>query len=219
MRENFDKQIENINLHIMKMAAMVEEIIGLSIKSLQEKDEELAKKAIKLDPEINNAERETQRLCVNLLLMQQPVFADDLRNVSATLKILADLERMGDQARDISTLNIELLHGSGVWNIELISKMAEKAAAMVSLSVFSYAQKNTEQARKVIAADDEVDKLFYMVKEQLIDYIISKKDKSVGINALDTLMIAKYFERIADHAQNIAEWVIYSVTGKNKYEY
>lgn len=219
MRENFDKQIENINLHIMKMAAMVEEIIGLSIKSLQEKDEELAKKAIKLDPEINNAERETQRLCVNLLLMQQPVFADDLRNVSATLKILADLERMGDQARDISTLNIELLHGFGVWNIELISKMAEKAAAMVSLSVFSYAQKNTEQARKVIAADDEVDKLFYMVKEQLIDYIISKKDKSVGINALDTLMIAKYFERIADHAQNIAEWVIYSVTGKNKYEY
>lgn len=219
MRENFDKQIENINLHIMKMAAMVEEIIGLSIKSLQEKDEELAKKAIKLDPEINNAERETQRLCVNLLLMQQPVFADDLRNVSATLKILTDLERMGDQARDISTLNIELLHGSGVWNIELISKMAEKAAAMVSLSVFSYAQKNTEQARKVIAADDEVDKLFYMVKEQLIDYIISKKDKSVGINALDTLMIAKYFERIADHAQNIAEWVIYSVTGKNKYEY
>ncbi len=219
MRENFDKQIENINLHIMKMAAMVEEIIGLSIKSLQEKDEELAKKAIKLDPEINNAERETQRLCVNLLLMQQPVFADDLRNVSATLKILTDLERMGDQARDISTLNIELLHGFGVWNIELISKMAEKAAAMVSLSVFSYAQKNTEQARKVIAADDEVDKLFYMVKEQLIDYIISKKDKSVGINALDTLMIAKYFERIADHAQNIAEWVIYSVTGKNKYEY
>lgn len=219
MRENFDKQIENINLHIMKMAAMVEEIIGLSIKSLQEKDEELAKKAIKLDPEINNAERETQRLCVNLLLMQQPVFADDLRNVSATLKILTDLERMGDQARDISTLNIELLHGFGVWNIELISKMAEKAAAMVSLSVFSYAQKNTEQARKVIAADDEVDKLFYIVKEQLIDYIISKKDKSVGINALDTLMIAKYFERIADHAQNIAEWVIYSVTGKNKYEY
>lgn len=219
MRENFDKHIEDINLHIMKMAAMVEEIIGLSIKSLQEKDEELAKKAIKLDPEINNAERETQRLCVNLLLMQQPVFADDLRNVSATLKILTDLERMGDQARDISTLNIELLHGSGVWNIELISKMAEKAAAMVSLSVFSYAQKNTEQARKVIAADDEVDKLFYMVKEQLIDYIISKKDKSVGINALDTLMIAKYFERIADHAQNIAEWVIYSVTGKNKYEY
>lgn len=219
MRENFDKQIEDINLHIMKMAAMVEEIIGLSIKSLQEKDEELAKKAIKLDPEINNAERETQRLCVNLLLMQQPVFADDLRNVSATLKILTDLERMGDQARDISTLNIELLHGFGVWNIELISKMAEKAAAMVSLSVFSYAQKNTEQARKVIAADDEVDKLFYMVKEQLIDYIISKKDKSVGINALDTLMIAKYFERIADHAQNIAEWVIYSVTGKNKYEY
>lgn len=219
MRENFDKQIENINLHIMKMAAMVEEIIGLSIKSLQEKDEELAKKAIKLDPEINNAERETQRLCVNLLLMQQPVFADDLRNVSATLKILTDLERMGDQARDISTLNIELLHGFGVWNIELISKMAEKAAAMVSLSVFSYAQKNTEQARKVIAADDEVDKLFYIVKEQLIDYIISKKEKSVGINALDTLMIAKYFERIADHAQNIAEWVIYSVTGKNKYEY
>lgn len=219
MRENFDKQIEDINLHIMKMAAMVEEIIGLSIKSLQEKDEELAKKAIKLDPEINNAERETQRLCVNLLLMQQPVFADDLRNVSATLKILTDLERMGDQARDISTLNIELLHGFGVWNIELISKMAEKAAAMVSLSVFSYAQKNTEQARKVIAADDEVDKLFYMVKEQLIDYIISKKEKSVGINALDTLMIAKYFERIADHAQNIAEWVIYSVTGKNKYEY
>lgn len=219
MRENFDKHIEDINLHIMKMAAMVEEIIGLSIKSLQEKDEELAKKAIKLDPEINNAERETQRLCVNLLLMQQPVFADDLRNVSATLKILTDLERMGDQARDISTLNIELLHGFGVWNIELISKMAEKAAAMVSLSVFSYAQKNTEQARKVIAADDEVDKLFYIVKEQLIDYIISKKEKSVGINALDTLMIAKYFERIADHAQNIAEWVIYSVTGKNKYEY
>lgn len=219
MRKSFDNQLQEIKLHMIKMAAKVEEIIGLSIKSLEEKDEELAKKAIKLDPDINEAERETQRMCINLLLMQQPVYADNLRNISAAFKILTDLERMGDQARDISVLNLELIKRSGVWNIELISKMAEEAAKMVSLSILCYTNKDVELAKTVIASDDVVDKLFYEVKDQLVDYIVSSKDKEIGINALDTLMIAKYFERIGDHAQNIAEWVIYAVTGRQKEEW
>ena len=125
---------------------------------------------------------------------------------------------MGDQARDISTLNLELIDKKGVWNIDLISKMAENAAKMVSLCVVSYTDKDIEIAKKVIEADDEVDRLFYEVKNQLVKYIVETKNESEGINALDTIMIAKYFERIADHAQNVAEWVIYSQTGMGKNE-
>lgn len=216
MRENFDSQLQEINLQMLKMAAKVEEIIALSTKSLQEKNEELAKKAIKLDPEINEAEQQTQRMCINLLLMQQPVYADNLRSVSAAFKILTDLERMGDQARDISILNLELLKKDGIWNIELISDMAAHAAQMVSLCVVAYSNRDVKAAQKVIESDDVVDELFYEVKNQLVDFIIGAKDKAAGVNALDTLMVAKYFERIADHAQNVAEWVIYLVTGKEK---
>lgn len=218
MREKFDMQMDDISLRIIKMSAKVEQIIAMSIKSLQEKDKEMAQNAIKLDEEINEAEREIQRLCINLMLMQQPVYADNLRFISSTFKILTDLERMGDQARDISTLNLELIDKKGVWNIDLISKMAENAAKMVSLCVVSYTDKDIEIAKKVIEADDEVDRLFYEVKNQLVKYIVETKNESEGINALDTIMIAKYFERIADHAQNVAEWVIYSQTGMGKNE-
>lgn len=218
MREKFDMQIDDIDLRIIKMSAKVEQIIAMSIKSLQEKDKEMAQNAIKLDEEINEAEMEIQRLCINLMLMQQPVYADNLRFISSTFKILTDLERMGDQARDISTLNLELIDKKGVWNIDLISKMAENAAKMVSLCVVSYTDKDIEIAKKVIEADDEVDRLFYEVKNQLVKYIVETKNESEGINALDTIMIAKYFERIADHAQNVAEWVIYSQTGMGKNE-
>lgn len=218
MREKFDMQIDDISLRIIKMSTKVEQIIAMSIKSLKEKDKEMAQNAIKLDEEINEAEREIQRLCISLMLMQQPVYADNLRFISSTFKILTDLERMGDQARDISTLNLELIDKKGVWNIDLISKMAENAAKMVSLCVVSYTDKDIEIAKKVIEADDEVDRLFYEVKNQLVKYIVETKNESEGINALDTIMIAKYFERIADHAQNVAEWVIYSQTGKDKNE-
>ncbi len=218
MREKFDMQMDDISLRIIKMSTKVEQIIAMSIKSLQEKDKEMAQNAIKLDEEINEAEREIQRLCISLMLMQQPVYADNLRFISSTFKILTDLERMGDQARDISTLNLELIDKKGVWNIDLISKMAENAAKMVSLCVVSYTDKDIEIAKKVIEADDEVDRLFYEVKNQLVKYIVETKNESEGINALDTIMIAKYFERIADHAQNVAEWVIYSQTGKDKNE-
>lgn len=218
MREKFDMQMDDISLRIIKMSAKVEQIIAMSIKSLQEKDKEMAQNAIKLDEEINEAEREIQRLCINIMLMQQPLYADNLRFISSTFKILTDLERMGDQARDISTLNLELIDKKGVWNIELISKMAEKAARMVSLCVVSYTDKSIGIAKKVIEADDEVDDMFHEVKNQLVKYIVETKNEAEGINALDTIMIAKYFERIADHAQNVAEWVIYSQTGKGKDE-
>lgn len=213
MRENFDNQLKEISIRLIKMSAKVEEIIGLAIKSLQNKDEGLAKKAIKLNHDINESERETERLCVNVLLMQQPVYADDLRYVSSTFKILTDLERMAHQAKEISALNLELIKKTDIWNIELISEMAEKVVKMVSLSILSYSSKDTKLAKKVIDSDEEVDKIFFEIKTQLIDYIITSKDNSTGINALDTFMIAKYFERIADHAQHIAEWAIYQVTG------
>lgn len=218
MRENFDMQMDDISLRIIKMSAKVEQIIAMSIKSLHEKDKEMAQNAIKLDEEINEAEREIQRLCINIMLMQQPLYADNLRFISSTFKILTDLERMGDQARDISTLNLELIDKKGVWNIDLISKMAENAAKMVSLCVVSYTDRSVAIAKKVIEADDKVDDMFREVKNQLVKYIVETKDEAEGINALDTIMIAKYFERIADHAQNVAEWVIYSQTGQGKDE-
>ncbi|MCC8192271.1 MAG: phosphate signaling complex protein PhoU [Ruminococcus sp.] len=218
MREKFDMQMDDISLKVVKMATKVERIIAMSTKALQEKNKELANQAIALDEEINEAESEIQRLCINIMLMQQPIFADNLRFVSSAFKILTDLERMGDQARDISVLNLELIDKEGVWNIELISKMAENAAKMVSLSVVSYTDKDIEIAKQVIKADDEVDEMFDEVKNQLVKYIVSSENESKGIDALDTLMIAKYFERIADHAQNVAEWVIYSITGQGKDE-
>lgn len=214
MRESFDKQLNQLNILLMNMAALVEQIIAMSIKSLEEQNTELARQTVEFDAKINDLEREIERLCLKLLLQYQPVFADDLRRVSTALKMITDMERIGDQAADIAQLNITLIAQKKSWELEEISQMARGTALMVSQSIDAYVNHDEELATAVIASDDEIDDLFNRIKNKIIEQIAT--DKSKGEQAVDTVMIAKYFERIGDHAVNIAEWVLFSITGVHK---
>ena len=214
MRESFDKQLNQLNILLMNMAARVEQIIAMSVKSLEEQNTELAGQTVEFDTKINDAEREIERLCLKLLLQYQPVFADDLRRVSTALKMITDMERIGDQAADIAQLNITLIAQKKNWELGEISQMARGAACMVSQSIDAYVNHDEELACAVIASDDEIDDLFSQIKNKVIEQIAA--DKSKGEQAVDTVMIAKYFERIGDHAVNVAEWVLFSITGVHK---
>lgn len=214
MRESFDKQLNQLNILLMNMAALVEQIIAMSVKSLEEQNTELAGQTVEFDTKINDAEREIERLCLKLLLQYQPVFADDLRRVSTALKMITDMERIGDQAADIAQLNITLIAQKKHWELCEISQMARGAACMVSQSIDAYVNHDEELACAVIASDDEIDDLFSQIKDKVIEQIAA--DKSKGEQAVDTVMIAKYFERIGDHAVNVAEWVLFSITGVHK---
>lgn len=216
MRESFDKRLNELNIQLLNMAALVEQIIAMSIKSLEEQNMKLAKQTIELDSKINDAEREIERLCLKLLLQYQPVFADDLRGVSTALKMITDMERIGDQAADIAEINMLLFKENRNWELDEISEMARKTSCMVSASIDAYVNRDEEKSKEVIRADDAVDSLFNSVKTRVIAQIA--EDKSKGEQAIDTILIAKYFERIGDHAVNIAEWVLFSITGVHKEE-
>ena len=199
MRSRFDEQLALLNRELIEMGALCEEVIALSAQALTEGNAELAARVAPLDQEIDRKEREIESLCLKLLLQQQPV-AKDLRQISAALKMITDMERIGDQAEDN----------------DLLREMAKAAIRMVTESVDAYVKCDTMLAEQVIAEDDTVDGYFTQVKERLIGKIA--QDPADGEYALDLLMIAKYFERIGDHATNIAEWVIFSVTGVHKGE-
>lgn len=215
MRANFDNKLSELNKKLLSMAAMTEQIIAMSIKSLEEQDTKLARETVEFDAKINEAEREVERICLNLLL-QQPVFAEDLRRVSAALKMITDIERVGDQSADIADLNIQLIKKKQTWDLSDISEMARAATQMVNDAIDAYVNDDENLARKVISSDDKIDELFVKTKDKIIDEIAA--DKANGEKAIDTLMVAKYFERIGDHAVNIAEWVVFSVTGVHKTE-
>ena len=211
MRSKFDEQLLQLNHEMIEMGALCEEVIALSSRALTE-NKALAAKVSPLDSEIDHKEREIENLCLRLLLQQQPV-ARDLRQISAALKMITDMERIGDQAEDIAEI-ISFLHGHQAEDNDLLREMAKAAIRMVTESVDAYVKCDTMLAEQVIAEDDTVDGYFTQVKERLI-YKIAQ-DPADGEYALDLLMIAKYFERIGDHATNIAEWVIFSVTGVHK---
>lgn len=215
MRANFDNKLSELNKKLLSMAAMTEQIIAMSIKSLEEQNTKLARETVEFDAKINEAEREVERICLNLLL-QQPVFAEDLRRVSAALKMITDIERVGDQSADIADLNIQLIKKKQKWDLSDISEMARAATQMVNDAIDAYVNDDENLARKVISSDDKIDELFVKTKDKIIDEIAA--DKANGEKAIDTLMVAKYFERIGDHAVNIAEWVVFSVTGVHKTE-
>lgn len=215
MRANFVNKLSELNKKLLSMAAMTEQIIAMSIKSLEEQDTKLARETVEFDAKINEAEREVERICLNLLL-QQPVFAEDLRRVSAALKMITDIERVGDQSADIADLNIQLIKKKQTWDLTDISEMARAATQMVNDAIDAYVNDDENLARKVISSDDKIDELFVKTKDKIIDEIAA--DKANGEKAIDTLMVAKYFERIGDHAVNIAEWVVFSVTGVHKTE-
>ena len=214
MRNKFDQQLAQLNHEMIEMGALCEEVIALSSRALTEGNVALAAKVAPLDSEIDHKEREIENLCLKLLLQQQPV-ARDLRQISAALKMITDMERIGDQAEDIAEI-VGFLGGRQAENDGLLKKMAEAVIQMVTESVDAYVKCDIILAKKVLAADDTVDDYFTQVKQSLIGKIA--KNPGDGEYALDLLMIAKYFERIGDHATNIAEWVIYSVTGVHKDE-
>ena len=209
MRSRFDEQLLLLNRELIRMGALCEESIDLAAKALIANDTKALNDILPLDDEIDNMERSIEALCLKLLLQQQPV-ASDLRQISAALKMITDLERIGDQAKDIADI-VASLNGRAVSECEDIRQMAVAAMKMVTESIDAFVQRDTELAMKTNAHDDVVDNYFQKVKISLIQIIT--KNPEDGEYALDLMMIAKYFEKIGDHAVNIANWVLFSITG------
>ena len=211
MRNRFDEQLNTLNKELVIMGALCEKAISCAVKYLTDGDEAMRADCIEADSQIDRKERDIETLCMKLLLHQQPV-AKDLRVVSSALKMISDMERIGDQASDIAEIS-PYITKSSIKNKTHIAQMAEATIKMVTDSVDSFVNNDIQLARSAIACDDTVDDLFDEVKSELIKAISEGSDNAEAL--IDLLMIAKYFERIGDHAENIAEWVIYSITGKH----
>ena len=209
MRNNFDKQLATLNNELTNMGKLCEIAIEKATKALSDGNMVLAREVIQADAEIDQAEKDIERLCLKLLLQQQPV-ASDLRLVSAALKMITDMERIGDQASDIAEIIISDKICDSV-DFPKIMEESSQAVKMVTDSVDAYVNKDLELAGKVEADDDIVDLMFDSVKLQITDMI--RTNKIEANRAVDLLMVSKYLERIADHATNIAEWVVFSITG------
>ena len=213
MRTRFEKQLKQLNDELIEMGNMIERAIQMAVSAMLTQDTDKAKEAIAFDDEIDHMEKEIEGLCMKLLLQQQPV-ASDLRTVSSALKMITDMERIGDQSSDIAEIIIELKKEPNVKKLDHIQEMAKETTMMVVKSVEAFVNKDIDMARGVIATDDVVDQLFLDIKNELIQLINEKQE--YGEQAADLLMIGKYFERIGDHATNIAEWVIFSITGEHE---
>ena len=213
MRNRFDEQLGQLNNHLLEMGALIERSIENATQAMVDRDVEKAKSAIAADEEINQKERDIESLCFKLLLQQQPV-AKDLRLISSALKMITDMERIGDQAADIAGIVSYIASEPEIKGLAHLSQMGQNAIIMVRGSLDAYVRKDLDLARTIMGMDDAIDVLFDIVKDELIAHI--RSDASSGSQAIDLLMIAKYYERIGDHAQNIAEWVEYALTGKHK---
>ncbi len=214
MRTKFDEMLSELNLEMIKMGALCEEAITCAVKALLDDDEEMVKAAFSAERAIDEKEREIEASCMKLLLRQQPV-AKDLRIISSALKMISDMERIGDQAADIAEIT-RFTSGKDIPANVHIKEMAKETVKMVTESINSFVKNDTNGAEYVIMEDDKVDELFLKVKNELIAMIVESPEN--GVHYIDILMIAKYLERIGDHATNIAEWVDYSVTGSHRNE-
>ena len=214
MRNRFDNQLAELNNELISMGALCENAIASAVKSLIDGDTKLAAAAIRIDHEIDRKEREIESMCLKLLLQQQPV-ASDLRLISSVLKMITDMERIGDQAADIAEI-IPFFLSHNTFDCTLVCRMAQQASSMVTQSVDAFVRRDVYLARSVAGQDDLVDEDFTAVKQALIAAIA--REPGQGEVALDLLMIAKYFERIGDHAVNLSEWVEFSVTGVHKHD-
>jgi len=213
MRNRFDRQLLELNNELIQMGSLIEKAIELAIAALVKQDVERAREAIKFDEEIDHQEKAVEALCMKLLLQQQPV-AKDLRLISAALKMITDMERIGDHAADISEMTIlmaDSTYEKSHIDIEIVNEMAKETTDMVIKSIDAFVNKDLNMARSVLKQDDKVDELFRQFKHQLILKI--NENVKNGEHATDMLLVSKYFERIGDHATNIAEWVIYSIIG------
>ena len=209
MRNVYQEQLHNLNRELIQMGAACEEIIDFAAKALTDYNSELKEKTDQVGAAIDESERTIENICLKLLLRQQPV-ASDLRQISAAMKMITDMERIGDQAEDIVDLIPKMVRNAG-GNDSLLQKMAKAAQTMVTEAVDAYVRQDLSLAKKVMGDDDIVDNYFNEVKNAIIGIIAANPDE--GEYALDLLMIAKYFERIGDHCTNIAEWVEFSVAG------
>ena len=211
MREYFDLELKALNDKLIEMGALVEGAIKNTITIITNGEYDKLETSRIIEEKINKMEREIQNYCLNLLLLQSPV-AGDLRTVSAALKMITDLERIGDQAIDIAEMSTYLKDCENIYSMTHLSEMAERSSKMVTTAIDAFVKKDLKLAKTVATMDDAIDDLFNKVKEEVIDIINANKE--LDQQAIDVLLIAKYFEKIGDHAENIGEWVVFSITGK-----
>lgn len=211
MRLKFDEQLKVLNQEIMQMGTMIEDSIQKAIEAMIDRNVELAKEIMQRDQDVDHEQKKIENICFNLLMQQQPV-ARDLRVISAAMKMVTDMERIGDHASDISEITVMMAKIPSVPNLEDIRKMASETMLMLIWSIEAYVEKDMQKARDVIEHDDIVDNLFDKNKEDIIEMI--RREPACGEQATDLLMAAKYFERIGDHAVNVAEWVIFALDDK-----
>lgn len=207
-------QLERLSEQLIFMGSLCEKAIANATKALRNGDLELAKLVMSEDEEIDQIEKDIERLCLKLLLQQQPV-ARDLRQISAALKMITDMERIGDQTSDIAEIIISAKYENVAQDIDLIGAMATGVSTMVRDSVVAYVEKDLELARKVMASDDKIDAYFDEIRDKMIAYIKAEHGEQ-GNRIFDLIMVTKYLERIGDHATNIAEWVEFSITGVHR---
>lgn len=213
MRNRFDRELSILNTELIEMGALIENAIDRAVGALFKQDESLAESAIEFDSEIDRKERDIESRCLKLLLQQQPV-ARDLRMISSALKMITDMERIGDQAADIAEITHRLKQTDAPLCDTHIKDMSKSTIRMVKESVDAFVARDLALAQRVMAEDDEVDDMFTHVRDELIEML--KKEEGEPSAVVDVLMIAKYFERIGDHATNIAEWVAFSITGRHE---
>lgn len=209
MRDKYQEDLEKLNANILKMGKMIEIAIESSVIALMGRDIQAASTVSENDEAIDNMEREIEALCMKLLLQQQPV-ATDLRVITAALKMVTDMERIGDHAADIAELVLQI-PDCKYNKMDTITEISTQIIKMIHDSINSFIQRNYDKAQIVIAQDDIVDNLYHEIKSDLIQKIKKTDD---GEQILDYLLIARYFERIGDHATNIAKWVVFAITGK-----
>ena len=213
MRNSFDMQLRKLNNELIEMGSLIETAIARAYKGLINQNIEIAKENVEFDREIDQKEKEVENICLKLLLQQQPV-ASDLRLISSAIKMITDMERIGDQAADISELTILMSKTQYIKRLDHIEQMAKATIEMVTTSVDAFVKRDLELARSVFARDDIVDNLFVTIKNDLIELI--REDVNNGEQAIDLIMVAKYFERIGDHAVNLADWVIFTIVGHHE---
>lgn len=211
MREYFDLELKALNDKLIEMGALVEGAIKNTITIITNGEYDKLETSRIIEEKINTMEREIQNYCLNLLLLQSPV-AGDLRTVSAALKMITDLERIGDQAIDIAEMSTYLKDCENIYSMTHLSEMAERSSNMLTTAIDAFVKKDLKLAKTVATMDDAIDDLFNKVKQEVIDIINANKE--LDQQAIDVLLIAKYFEKIGDHAENIGEWVVFSITGK-----
>ena len=212
MRRMFDEQLSLPNRELLEMGALVEQSIRSATQAMIDQDVEAAKQAIASDKGVDQQERDIEGLCLKLLLQQQPV-ARDLRLISAALKMITDMERIGDQAADIAEITRHLAGAPDIHQYPHIPRMAQSAITMLKMAIDAFVRRDLALAQSAIRMDDVVDDLFEQIRGEIIELI--HRDPTLGEQAIDLMMVAKYFERIGDHAENIADWVVFSITGEH----